>query len=278
MSHFEEYRNRFPNISIERSDAVLTMRVHSDGGSLKWGALESSIQAQLGKAFFDVGHDRDNRIVIFTGTGDRFCTEGDIAEYPTLNAESWSRLMHEGRDLLMNLLNIEVPVIGVINGPAAIHAELPALGDIVLAADDAYIQDAAHIPAGVMPGDGVHAIWMEMLGPNRGRHFLLSGRKLGATELLAAGIVAEVLPRERLLARATELAQQLASLPPVTMRNTRLLVTQQLKRLLLNELGHGLALQGLSIYALIEQTDAANPTTWRSAPGKSSANFRNPAG
>jgi enoyl-CoA hydratase/carnithine racemase len=147
----------------------------------------------------------------------------------------------------------------VINGPAAIHAELPALGDIVLAADDAYIQDAAHIPAGVTPGDGVHAIWMEMLGPNRGRHFLLSGRKLGATELLAAGIVAEVLPRERLLARATELAHQLASLPSVTMRNTRLLVTQQLKRLLLNELGHGLALQGLSIYALNERPDAIGP-------------------
>ncbi len=252
MSRLEEYRHRYPNIAIERTDAVLTMRVHSQGGSLKWGALESSVQAQLGNAFFDVGHDPDTRVVIFTGTGDRVCTEGDAAEYPAMNAVSWSRLMHEGRDLLMNLLNIEVPVIGVINGPAAIHAELPALGDIVIAADDAYIQDAAHIPAGVMPGDGVHTIWMELLGPNRGRHFLLSGRKLGTTELLAAGVVDEVLPRDRLLDRATELAQGLASRPAVTMRNTRLLLTQHFKRRLLEELGHGLALQGLSIYALIE--------------------------
>jgi enoyl-CoA hydratase/carnithine racemase len=222
VSRLEEYRHRYPNIAIERTDAVLTMRVHSQGGSLKWGALESSVQAQLGNAFFDVGHDPDTRIVIFTGTGDRFCTEGDPAEYPAMNAVSWSRLMHEGQDLLMNLLNIEVPVIGVINGPAAIHAELPALGDVVIAADDAYIQDAAHIPAGVMPGD-------------------------------------EVLPRDRLLDRATELAQELASRPVVTMRNTRLLLTQHFKKRLLEELGHGLSLQGLSIYALNEPPGDRRP-------------------
>ena len=133
-----------------------------------------------------------------------------------------------------------------------------AAGEPRMSAHFDYVLVLVHVPERAQPQRSTHRR-RKMLGPNRGRHFLLSGRKLGATELLAAGIVAEVLPRERLLARATELAHQLAGLPPVTMRNTRLLVTQQLKRRLLDELGHGLALQGLSIYALIERPDAIRP-------------------
>ena len=58
------------------------------------------------------------------------------------------RVHWEGRALLMNLLNIEVPVISAINGPAWRHCEIPLLSDIVLASDTAAFQDSAHFMSG----------------------------------------------------------------------------------------------------------------------------------
>ena len=75
----------------------------------------------------------------------------------------------------MNFLNIEVPVISAVNGPAWRHSELPLLADIVLAADTAQFQDSAHFTGGLVPGDGMHIVYPLLLGVNRARYFLLTG-------------------------------------------------------------------------------------------------------
>ena len=115
-------------------------------------------------------------MVIFTGTGDEFLTRMDTSTIGDINTQYWARIHQEGKDLLQNLLEIEVPIIGAVNGPAFIHAELPTLSDIVIASDRASFADKAHGPGGVVPGDGVHVWWPMLLGPNRARHFLLTGR------------------------------------------------------------------------------------------------------
>ena len=136
-------------------------------------------------------------------------------------------------------------MIAAVNGPAHRHAELAVLCDIVLASENASFQDAGHFVNGTIPGDGVHVVWPMLLGPNRGRYFLFTGQKLSAQEALALGVVGEVLPRERLLPRAWELAERLAAAPRLTSRYTRVLVTQTLKRMMHDNLGYGLALEGL---------------------------------
>jgi enoyl-CoA hydratase/carnithine racemase len=93
----------------------------------------------------------------------------------------------------------------------------------------------------MVPGDGQHVIWPLLVGRNRARYMLLTGKKLGAQEALAWGAVAEVLPKAKLLDRAWELARELARRPPLVLRYTRMLFTQDLKRAFLDELSHGLA-------------------------------------
>ena len=65
-------------------------------------------------------------------------------------------MLYDAKRLLINLLEIQAPMIAADNGPATVHTTLALLCDIVLAADHATIQDAPYFPSGLVPGDGVN--------------------------------------------------------------------------------------------------------------------------
>jgi enoyl-CoA hydratase/carnithine racemase len=241
-SDFDEYSTRYRHVAMRRDDGVLELRLHSGGGPLVWG---SSPHTELGYCFADVGSDPENRIIVLTGTGDRFIADLDSSWVGEMTPALWNEIFRNGKRLLMNLLDVEVPMIAAINGPATVHAELGLLCDLVLASETASFKDAPHFPYGTVPGDGVQVVWPLLLGMNRGRHFLLTGRRLSAQEALDLGLVAELHPPDRLLQRAHELARQLLRQPDLTLRYTRAAMTQVLKRSMLDQLGHGLALEGL---------------------------------
>lgn len=238
------YFDRYPTIAFDRDDqGVVTMRLHSNGGPVIYASQHHSDWCG---AFYDVGRDRDNRVVILTGTGDAFIDKINW-DKSMATANDFEAVHAEGKRLLRNLLDIEMPVIGAVNGPATIHAELAVLSDITLASTTATFQDYPHLSLRTVPGDGVHIVWPELLGSNRGRYFLLTGQILTAFEAKALGVVNEVIPPEKLMPRARELASQLAQLPTLTLRYTRVAITQRWKRLLDEGLGYGLALEGLAV-------------------------------
>ena len=153
---------------------------------------------------------------------------------------------YEGRRLLKNLMNIEVPVIAAVNGPARIHPEIPVLSDIVLASSTALFQDAPHFMSGIVPGDGAHVVWPHVIGPNRGRYFLLTGQELDAETAFQYGAVSEVLPPDKLMPRAMTIAQDIAAKPELTRRYSRVALADNIKRLLDDGLSMGLAVEALA--------------------------------
>jgi enoyl-CoA hydratase/carnithine racemase len=243
MTKFDDYAHKYKHVVMERRDGILQMTLHTDGGPLEWGG---SPHQELGDCFVDVANDFDTRCIILTGTGDSFISRFADEPIRGITPQSWDHIYFEGKRLLMNLLNIEVPIIAAVNGPATIHAELAVMSDIVIAADHATFRDLPHFRGGLVPGDGVHVIWPLLLGPNRGRYFLLTGQKLLAQEALDLGVVSELMPRDQLLDRAWELAREVVKRPPLTVRYARVAMVQHLKKLMQDNLGYGLALEGLA--------------------------------
>ncbi len=245
---FTDYAEKFKTIRMRREDGILEMTLHTGNDSLRWGP---AAHGDLVQAFLDVSRDRDNLVVILAGVGDEF-SGPEIKPDATravakLSTEAWGKLGWESKHLIMNMLDIDVPMICALNGPALRHAELPVLCDIVIASETAAFQDSAHFAGGMIPGDGVHVVFPLLMGANRGRYFLLTGQKIPAAEALRIGLVNEVLPQPDVLPRAWELARQILLQPDLNRRYTRVLMTEHIRRQMQDLLGYGLALEGLGI-------------------------------
>ncbi len=246
---FADYKDKYRNIALERdADGILLMRLHTKEGHFVWS--EESHE-ELGYCFAEVGADRGNRVIVLTATGDVWCEEIDFASFKLNNPSEWDHTFYDGRKLLKNLLDIEVPIICAVNGPARFHPEIPVMSDIVVASETALFQDAPHFMGGIVPGDGAHVVWTHVLGPNRGRYFLLMGQEIDARLALEYGVVGEVLPREDVLERAMEIARMFAGKTDLTLRYSRVILTQRYKRLMDEGLSLGLGMESLAAIDLL---------------------------
>jgi len=246
------YFSRYEQLHMQRDeDGILEVRLHTRGGPCLFGPRTHE---HMVDAFYDISRDPGTRVMILTGTGDSWIAAFDESQATPKDdftvPKNWDRVYWEGKKVLQNLLDIDVPVIAAVNGPALVHSEYILTCDLVLAADTTVFQDLPHLAFGLTPGDGVHVLWPLVLGPVRGRYFLATQQKIGAQEALRLGVVNEVLEPDALMPRAYALARQLAALPTLTLRYMRVATAQRLKELVVREVGHGLALQGLSGAAL----------------------------
>jgi len=238
---FDDYREKYKHIKLERSNGIVQMTFHSQGGPFKMSGLA---HAEAADAFYHVGADHENHVVIITGTGDTFCDNWERGSFDKSSAEAHARIHYEGRRLLQNLLDVESIVISAVNGPSIVHS-FPMVADICLCSENASFQDNHVAKGGAPVGDGAHVIWQHLLGQTRGSYFLLTGRSLSAQEALQFGVANEVLPRDKLLPRAWELAEELNKRPATTLRYSRLILNQHYRKLMLEELPGSYALQKL---------------------------------
>ena len=244
MTSFTAYRDSFPNARLTRSKSgVLEVILHTNGGTL---VFNGHTHEQFVDLFHAVGSDPDNRVVILTGSGPAFMESISSEGFDFFSPRGFDKIYREGKTVLMNILNIEVPLIAAVNGPVRLHSEYILLADIVLATPSTVFQDKPHFDFGIVPGDGVNLLWPEVIGSVRGRYFILTQQELGSETAKEWGVVNEIVPADKLRARAADIAERLAKLPPLTTRYTRIALTQKLRRIVDEGIGYGLALEGIS--------------------------------
>jgi len=150
-----EYAPRYrEHFVLDREGGVLTVRMHTDGGSAQWSRGLLNAWNQMLR---DVGADRHNEVIIFTGTGQHWI--GGVQ--PSSFAQPMSRWpsdmvdeqLTDGIKALERLvLDVDVPTIAAVNGPGP-RQELGLLCDITICADTTTFADG-NFTAGSVPGDG----------------------------------------------------------------------------------------------------------------------------
>ena len=242
------YRARFArHFAVDRRDGVLTIRAHRDGQAAVWSrGLLNAWNLLLAEA----GADRDNELIIITGTGDSWLAGAEARSFAQPASQWDSDLIDEqyndGIKILERLVfDIDVPTIAVINGPGP-RLELPLLCDLTLCAPDVVFGDG-NFRAGSVPGDGMHLVLRDLAGVKRASHAVYTGQGITAEQARRLGLVNEVLPRDELLPRALDLAAQIMARPRTARRLTHGLITRTWQRRLVAELRDSYARQLLAM-------------------------------
>jgi enoyl-CoA hydratase/carnithine racemase len=229
MAKFDTYKNAFPHAKLTRTpDGMPEVILHTDGDTVIFNGYTHEEFPEL---FHQIGRDAENRVVILTGAGSAFMETITPEGFDFFSPLGYDKIYREGKKVLMNLLDIKVPLIAAVNGPVRLHSEYILLADIVLATPATVFQDRPRFEMGIVSGDGVNLLWQEAIGTVRGRYFIITSQELGTEKAKEWGTVNEIVPADQLLPRAREIAGKLAKLPPLTSSYTRIALTQKLRRI-----------------------------------------------
>jgi enoyl-CoA hydratase len=206
---------------------------HSNGVSVvtlnrpqAMNALSASLRSALCDCMDAIRANDAVRAVVLTGAGERAFTAGlDLKELGAdpngLNAAS----NPDPRSQPVNaVIGCGKPVIGAINGVAITGGfELALACDILIASTNARFADT-HALVGIMPGWGLSQKLSRIIGSSRAREMSFSGRFIDAQTAQAWGLVNRVVPPERLLPEALDLAGAIAAVEPDFLRAYRQLI------------------------------------------------------
>jgi enoyl-CoA hydratase/carnithine racemase len=247
---FEDYREKYATyFKLERRNGILQVQMHTTGGPVMYGLPIHNAWSQL---WLDLGNDPDNEVLIFSGTGDKWIAgfDPEMAKLPLheLPADAFYDQIYADATKLLEafIFNIDIPTIACING-AGLHTEFALLCDITLCAEHAELFDP-HFKFNLVPGDGQGLTFQELMGPKRAAYFLYTSDKINAQMAKEMGLVNEVVPLDRLLPRAWEIAEKIMQKPRAIRRLTSAVLRRQWKRRLVEDLGFHIAHELLGMH------------------------------
>lgn len=177
-------------------------------------SFNSTMVAELGRVWQDVKYDDDVHVAIVTGAGDRaFCAGVDVKELEATGTPSAYATRDEGvRQLTSKHNHCWKPVVTAINGMVVGGGfHFVVAGDINIAAESATFFDT-HVGIGLVPVFEPIELARKIPWEVVSRLFLLAkGERMGAQRAMDVGMISEVVAADRLLDRARELAEILAS-------------------------------------------------------------------
>jgi methylglutaconyl-CoA hydratase len=196
----------------------------------KRNPISSAMRDALGAALEQLKSVKEVRAVLITGAGKAFCSGLDLdalAHQTKLWESAHLADSHAIADFFNYVLRYPKPVIAAVNGPAvAGGCGLAMMCDVTVASADAFFC-FSEVKIGFVPA--IVSIYLErIVGLKHAREMVLTGRRIPAAEALQAGLINEVVPADRLMGRAAELAELLAKNAPQAMANTKDLLARSL--------------------------------------------------
>ncbi len=222
---------KYQALRIEYLDTILRITIDHPESSLN--AVDDLLHSEFTRLFSELKREDHARAIVLTGAGKAFSAGGDFDWFPSL--DDLAKLEHLRRDakqMIWDLLDVPLPIIAAINGPAiGLGASIALLCDTIWMADTATIADP-HVLLGIAAGDGGAAIWPLLVGPARAKEYLMTGDPLPAREAERIGLVNHVVPAEELDDRAMAFANRLAAGAPLAIQYTKQAVNKVVKNAL----------------------------------------------
>jgi 2-(1,2-epoxy-1,2-dihydrophenyl)acetyl-CoA isomerase len=194
-------------IAITKQGGIATVLLNRPD---KLNALSAGMYHELAEAFAALGHDDEARVVVLTGAGRAFCAGGDVGSMGNYDVVTGRKRSKSHQRMILALHHLEKPVIAAVRGPAAgIGCSMALACDLIVASDSAYFL-MAFKNVGIPPDGGAVYFLTQHLGVARAKELVYSARKLPAAEARDMGIVAKVVPDDRLEAEVQALAADIA--------------------------------------------------------------------
>jgi enoyl-CoA hydratase len=218
----------FTTLQIVRVGDVVQVTIAHPTSELN--AVDEALHHDLTALFAALRRETEARAVLLTGRGRAFCAGGDFAWFPTLREPGrLDALRRDAKQMIWDLLDVELPIVAALNGPAmGLGASIALLCDVIFMADTARIGDP-HVRVGLVAGDGGTAIWPLAVGPARAKEYLMTGDPLSAAEAERIGLVNRVVPAADLAREAMAFAARVAAGAPLAVRYTKLAVNKLVK-------------------------------------------------
>jgi 2-(1,2-epoxy-1,2-dihydrophenyl)acetyl-CoA isomerase len=191
-------------------------------------ALNLELKQALAEWLAAARYDTSLRAVLLTGAGRAFCAGGDLKEMDPGRSAQEARMRQDQllRTVYRPLAALPVPVVAAVNGHAHGGGLSLALAcDIVIASAEAPMS-LGFVHRGLAPDCAISHLLPRLVGAARAKELLLTGRPFDAAEAREIGMIAEVVPGEQLMERATNLALTLARGATVALGLAKTMVDQ----------------------------------------------------
>jgi enoyl-CoA hydratase len=206
----------YENIIYQVDDGIATITFNRPKAL---NALNSALLKEFSQALDALAADDTIRVLILTGSGDKAFVAGadisELAKYNTLTAKTFSE---NGHAIFARLQALPVAVIAAVNGFA-----LGGGTEIAIACDFIYASENAkfgqpEINLGLIPGFGGTQRLPRLIGANRAKELVFTGKMISAAEAEQIGLVNKVVAADQLMAEVMQTAREIASKGQVSLR------------------------------------------------------------
>lgn len=259
MTRYEGY----DAIRFERLGDVLRVTLANPRNELN--AVDGGMHAELRRLFEELKDEDAARAVILTGGGRAFSAGGDFNWMAGVRPEDLSGMRREGKQIIWNLLDVEVPIVAAVNGPAVgLGATLALLCDVIFMSEEAKLADP-HVRVGIVAGDGGAVAWPLAVGPAVAKRYLLTGDAMTAADAERLGLINHAVAAGELQDEALAFAQRLAQGAPLAVRYTKLAVNQLVKQAMTTAFDYSTALEVLT-FASADHREALRALSVKQQP------------